>query len=113
MEVVVTTLVGVPLLTVTGDVDHLTAPALEGSIQRAFLLNGMRLLLDLAGCPYLDSGGLSVLLYALREVKGKGWLGVIAPSGNLLRLFEITGLTADPDFRVFRSSKEAPATLEV
>ena len=112
MGVLVTALAGVPLLTVTGEVDHLPAPALERSVQTAFLINGMRLLVDLAGCQYLDSGGLSVFLYALREVKGKGWLGVIAPSGNLLRLFEITGLTADPDFRVFASSEEAMAAVE-
>jgi anti-sigma B factor antagonist len=72
MEVLATALLGVPVLKVTGDLDHLTAPALEKAVQEAFRVNGTRLLFDLTGCPYLDSGGLSVLLYALREVKGKG-----------------------------------------
>ncbi len=112
MEVLESSLSGLPVLKVTGDLDHLTAPAFEQSVQEALRANGMHLLLDLAGCPYLDSGGLSVLLYAVREVRGKGWLGVIAPSGNLLRLFEITGLTDDPDFRVFSSSREAAAAVE-
>jgi anti-anti-sigma factor len=70
------------------------------------------LLLDLADCPYLDSGGLSVLLYAVREVQGTGWLGVVAPSRNLVRLFEISGLAVTPDFRLFVDLDEAPAALE-
>jgi hypothetical protein len=45
-------------------------------------------------------------------VREKGWIGVIAPNPNLLRLFEITGLAAAPDFRVFASSAEAMVALE-
>jgi len=112
MEVLQSCLSGVPLLKVTGEVDHSTAPVLEESVQKALRVNGRRLLLDLAECPYLDSGGLSILLYALRELRGKGWLGVIAPGPNLLRLFEIVGLTAAPDFCVFSSSAEAMVALE-
>ena len=112
MEVLQSSLSGVPVLKVTGEVDHSTAPVLEESVQKALRVSGRRLFLDLADCPYLDSGGLSVLLFTLREVREKGWIGVIAPNPNLLRLFEITGLTTVPDFRVFASSAEAMAALE-
>jgi anti-sigma B factor antagonist len=93
-------------------VDHLAAPALEQAVESILSADATRLLLDLSDCPYLDSGGLSVLLCAVREVRGGGSIGVIAPSPNLLRLFEITGLNVFPDFRVFASSDEVMATLE-
>ena len=112
MEVLQSSLSGLPLLKVTGEVDHSTAPALEDSVQRALRVNGMRLFLDFTDCSYLDSSGLSVLLYAVREVRGKGWLTVIAPGPNLLRLFELVGLTGVADFHVFSGSKEAEAALE-
>jgi len=112
MKVLATSLSGVPLLKVIGDVDHSTSPALDQSVQEALGPNGMRLFLDLADCPYFDSGGLSVLLCTLRQLSGKGWLGVIAPGPNVLRLFEILGLTVAPDFRVFAETADAKAALE-
>ena len=112
MEVRESSLSGLPVLTVTGDVDHLTVQGLEASVQKTLGANGKCLLVDLADCPYLDSAGLSVLLCAVREVKGKGWVGVIAPRPNLVRLFEIVGLNSDPDFHIFSSPDEAAAALE-
>ncbi len=113
MEVLASSVSGVPLLKVTGDVDHLSASALEKSVQDVLSVDGLRLFLDLSGCPYLDSGGLSVLLVTLRQVRDKGWLGVVAPNPNLLRLFEIVGLTSAGSFRVFSDLEEAQsAALE-
>jgi anti-sigma B factor antagonist len=112
MEVLKTALAGVPLLRVIGDIDHVSAPALEAAIQQALGMDHTRLLLDLAGSHYVDSGGLSVLLFACRQVRDEGWLGVIAPDANVLRLFEIVGLTTARGFRVFSSSEEALAALE-
>ncbi len=112
MEVVESSLSGVPHLKVVGDVDHAAAPVLEQSIHRALGEDGGRIFLDLAECPYFDSGGLSVLLFTVREVRGTGWLGVIAPGANLLRLFEIVGLNSAVDFHVFSSSEEAAAAAE-
>jgi anti-anti-sigma factor len=69
------------------------------------------MLLDLTDCGYLDSAGLSVLIHALREVQGKGWLGVINPDANLTRLFEIVGLTASEWFRIFPGVEQASAAV--
>jgi anti-sigma B factor antagonist len=112
VEVLETALSGVPLLKITGDIDHVTAPALEASIQQALGIDGAYLLLDLSDCPYLDSGGLSVLLFVCRQVRDEGWLGVIAPHPNLVRLFDIVGLSTARGFRIFSSSQEAVAALE-
>jgi len=112
MEVLTTAMLGVPVVRVIGDVDHLSAPALDKAVQDAFGAHGLRLLVDLRECSYLDSGGLSVLLFAFRRVRRSGWIGVVAPNRNILRLFEIVGLTGDPHFRVFASSEEAKAAVE-
>ena len=111
MEVLKTAVFGVPVLKVVGDIDHLSAQVLEDQIQESLRAGHGRLLVDLAECPYMDSAGVSVLLYTVRDVKRIGWIGVIAPSGNLVRLFEITGLSANPDFRVFADLDEASAAL--
>ncbi len=112
MEIVRTNLSGIPLLEVTGDIDHLSAPALETAIQQALGMDRVYLLLDLEKCRYVDSGGLSVLLFACRQVRDEGWIGVIAPSSNLLRLFEIVGVTSARGFRIFSSSEEAMIALK-
>ena len=111
MDVRKTALSGLPVLKVIGDVDHSTASALEEAVEGAISADGLPLLLDLTDCPYLDSGGLSVIISAVRKVRGKSWLGVITPNANLSRLFELVGLTAEPGFRVVSSSGEATAAL--
>ena len=111
MRVLESSLSNVPVLKPTGEVDHSNAFILEESVQRALRADGGRLLLDLSDCPYLDSGGLSVILSTVREVRESGWLGVVAPTPNVLRLFEIVGLTAEPGFRVFFDFDQATVTL--
>ena len=111
MEVHQSSLSGVPLLLVTGDVDHSNSSALEQAVREAAAVDSGRLLVDLSECPYLDSGGLSVFLFAVRDMREKGWLGVIGPNPNLARLFEIVGLSADPNFRIFSTREDASASL--
>ena len=106
MEVSKTSLSGVPVLRVTGDVDHATAPDFERAIGEALSLDGGRLLLDLTDCRYLDSAGLAVLISSLRQVRGGGWLGVVGSNANVLRLFDVIGLGSIPAFRVFDSPEQ-------
>ena len=51
MEVLKNALSEMPLLEVTGDVDNLTAAALERAVEDALAADGLRLLLDLSECP--------------------------------------------------------------
>lgn len=107
MEILETSLFGVPLLRVTGEVDHYTSPVLDQAAANALRLDSSRLLLDLTGCLYLDSGGLAVLLSVVGRVRAKGWLGVIGANSRLLRLFEVVGLKTEPAFRAFGDREEA------
>ena len=105
-------LCGQPLLQVLGDVDHAAAPGLRGAVTEAFGGGASHILFDLSSCPYLDSGGVSVLLEALRRVRPAGWLGVIAASPQVLRILSIVGFTIDPFFRSFSTVAEARTALE-
>jgi anti-anti-sigma factor len=99
----------VPLLEVHGEVDHAAGETLRAASGRA-LGEENRIALDLKDCPYMDSGGLSVLLSLLSRVRPSGVLAVIAPDPDLRRIFEIVGLTRDSSFFVLSSTDEL-ATL--
>lgn len=105
MEVIESCYLGVPIVEVRGEVDHATSNALEEVCNRA-LGEGNKMALDLGDCPYMDSGGISVLLSLLKRVRTEGALAVISPDPNLLRVLEIVGLTLDRSFRVLASRDE-------
>jgi anti-anti-sigma factor len=91
---------GIPVLEVDGDLDHLRSDLLEGAIRQ--ILDGSdRLLVDLVRCAYMDSGGLTALLSAARDLPPAGWLGIVGGSKNILRLFEIVGMSSYPGVRMF------------
>lgn len=108
MEVHESRLLDVPLLKISGEVDHWSAPALEQAMQSAC---GDRVLLDLTDCRYLDSGGLGVILSAVQESSAGGGVGVIGPNPDVRRLFEIVGLVANSSFWVFDTSEAAESQL--
>lgn len=101
----------IPLLQIVGDVDHFTAPELEAIAREALASDGGRLLFDLSAVPYIDSGGAGVFLALERDIGPSGWLGVVGASANLLRVFEIVGLTNRPSFRAFARLEDASAVL--
>jgi anti-anti-sigma factor len=91
----------IPVIEVRGDVDHTAQSALAEAARTALGADGDRIVFDLIDCPYMDSGGLSVLLSLLRRARPDGFVGVIGPRSDLLRIFEIVGLTSDSNFQVF------------
>jgi len=111
MEISEASLSGIPLLRVVGDIDHYASSVFDEAMRKTLALDGGRLLLDLSACPYIDSGGLGVILTALEEVRERGWLGVVGPNPNVHRLLEIVGLLGEPCFLVFGDEEEAAALI--
>lgn len=107
MELITAQRGGIPVIEVRGDVDHTTQTALAETARAVLGADGNRILFDLRACPYMDSGGLSVLLSLLRRARPDGFVGVIGPGSNLRRIFEIVGLTSDPSFHVFSDLQAA------
>lgn len=95
----------VPIIEVRGEVDH-SSSRLLGDVSSQALGQGKQILLDLKECPYMDSGGIAVLLSLLLKVRPDGWLGVVSASPDLLRIFSLVGLTTDRSFRSFESRDE-------
>lgn len=112
MELLQSYIGDVPIIRVTGEVDHETARDLRESIDAAFAQGSPYLLLGLESCTYLDSGGVSALLDALRRVRPRGWLGLVAPTTQVHRILTIVGITIDPHIRVFMGLDEARMALE-
>ncbi len=113
MEIIQASLSGIPLVRIIGDLDHFSSSALNDAVQDALGLDDSCVLLDFTECPYLDSSGLGVILTALRKIQGKGWLGVVGCSSDLLRVFTISGLTAQPEVRAFVDLHEASLAVEM
>lgn len=58
-------------------------------------------------CPYVDSGGLSVIFDTLNRItQTDGWLGVIGPNPRVKRLLGLVGLLENEHFRVFESEEQ-------
>jgi anti-sigma B factor antagonist len=108
MDISLSSHLGIPVLRVVGDIDMATAPRFDAALEEHS--DGFRspVLLDLSGCPFVDSGALNVLLQAVRRLGGSAWLGVVGANRNLMRVFEIVALTTDPRFRVFGDLSEVP-----
>ena len=101
MEIIAYTFGDIPILSLAGEFDRTAVSDFCEQAERALGDDGSRLLLQFTDCSYIDSGGIGCLLGILQQVRNRGWLGLLAPDPDVLRLLEIVGLTLDPDFRVF------------
>jgi stage II sporulation protein AA (anti-sigma F factor antagonist) len=83
---------GVIEIAVDGEVDLSVSEQLQLAIDGA---GSAPVLIDLAGCTFLDSTGIAVFLRArrLREEDGDGRLVLHGPSPQVLRVLTVTGLT--------------------
>ena len=77
------------IVTVQGEIDLVTAPLLS----EAFVGLGSRIIVDLRAVSFMDSSGLAVLIQQKSQMEG-GELRIVADGSAVLRLFELSGLTA-------------------
>jgi anti-anti-sigma factor len=113
MNVIESTIGGVPLIVVEGDLDHSSKQVVRNAVSE--ILNGayppQSILFDLTDCTFLDSGGLGVLLYALGQLRADGWLGLIGVSAGANRVLTYTGFLDHEKVRFFSSPSDAAASL--
>lgn len=78
-------------IAVTGRVDTVTAPELEG----AFALDGVKeLTMDLSGVPYMSSAGLRCLLVAQKTMMAQGGsMTVVGTQPAVREVLDITGFS--------------------
>lgn len=86
---------GSRLLEVVGELDLAVADQLRSALD-AIPADVPLVVIDLERCAFLDSTGLAVILAAHQELEGSGRrLVVAAPTRQVERILEITGLTKD------------------
>jgi anti-sigma B factor antagonist len=86
---------GIPVLTVYGEVDVSTAPRLRQELIEVASSGSRRAVVDLEPVEFLDSTGLGVLVSGLKRFRTlEGDLLLVCTQRRVLKVFEITGLTA-------------------
>ena len=93
---------GAPVISVIGEVDRVTAPALEQTLLALTAEPRDELFVDLTGCSFLDSAGLR----SLTETKGRlershGRLALVLSNPNVMRIFQLT--QSDRLFEIYPS----------
>jgi anti-sigma B factor antagonist len=84
---------GVPVVSVSGEVDVATAPILRDRLQELSAGGASTVVIDLQEMTFLDSTGLGVLVGALKRCReGGGELRLVAAQPRILKLLDITGL---------------------
>ncbi|MBK6872992.1 MAG: STAS domain-containing protein [Kineosporiaceae bacterium] len=82
------------VVSVVGEIDVYTAPALRERINDLVAAGHYRLVVDLSSVDFLDSTGLGVLVGGLNRVRTQdGSLHLVCTQEKILKVFQITGLT--------------------
>ena len=97
---------GAPVVSVMGEVDRATAPALEQTLLGVADDRADEAIVDLTSCNFLDSRGLGVLV-ATRErlERSNRRLALVLPKPSALRIFQITQF--DELFEIYPSLRAA------
>jgi anti-sigma B factor antagonist len=94
------------VIEVAGQIDLYTAPEFRQRTHDAIGHGTTRVIVDLSGVSFMDSTGLSVVVSALKRLRGAGGaLALVVTDYDIERLLEITGL--DGMVTIYRSREEA------
>ena len=84
---------GLPVVSVMGEVDLATAPALEQTLLGAAEDGPGELIVDLTGCSFLDSKGLAALVATRGRLEHSNRrLALVLSNPSVMRVFQITQL---------------------
>ncbi|CAM4114507.1 Anti-anti-sigma-B factor [Mycobacterium basiliense] len=96
---------GVAVLSVGGEIDLVTAPALEEAIGEVLAENPAALVIDLSGVEFLGSVGLKILASTYETLGGNAGFGVVARGPATRRPIHLTGL--DKTFPLYPTLDDA------
>ncbi|MCX4856142.1 STAS domain-containing protein [Streptomyces canus] len=88
-----TTVDGIPVITVRGEIDHTVKDMLSEALLAYNDAAPPRTVVDLNGVTFMDSSGINVLIAAHKRMSdADGWLRLAGPQASVLRLIELVGL---------------------
>ena len=112
MDVERSSMRGIPLLVLQGEIGHEDCPRLRHALEDAVGQGADRLLLDLSAVPYIDGGCLGMIWVIAESVAAHGWTGIIGANDDIQRLLRLVGVDRDDTFRLFATRRDARASLE-
>ncbi|HVA69275.1 MAG TPA: STAS domain-containing protein [Candidatus Binataceae bacterium] len=89
--------------------DGASAPALRRELGRLIFEGNRRIVLDLSEADFIDSNGLSALVWALKNLGNSGELVISGACNTVMSMFKLTRL--DRVFRIFTNHEQALAAL--
>ncbi len=105
----ITTLVadhdGIAVVSVSGEIDLVTAPALEQAIGAVVAEGPTALVIDLSGVEFLGSVGLKILAATYEKLGDSAEFGVVARGAATRRPIHLTGL--DKTFPLYPTLDDA------
>jgi anti-sigma B factor antagonist len=96
---------GVSVVSVSGEIDLVTAPALEQAIGAVVADGPTALVIDLSGVDFLGSVGLKILAATYEKLGNSAEFGVVAHGPATKRPIHLTGL--DKTFALYPTLDEA------
>jgi anti-anti-sigma factor len=85
---------GVPVVQIKGDLDHYNTPAFRTIITDLIDKGHTKIVADMAGVEFMDSGGMSGIVFAIKRLSPLGGHISLKNCNRLIaRKFEIGGLT--------------------
>jgi anti-anti-sigma factor len=102
---------GIAVLTVGGDIDLATVPALEAAIDEALVARPTGLVIDLSEVGFLASAGLQALVATHNNVSKSAHFAVVANSASTSRPIQLTGL--DQIFELYPTLDEALTAVQM
>jgi anti-sigma B factor antagonist len=96
---------GALVLSLTGELDLYTAPALRAALQGVVGRSPQRLVVDLAGVTFIDSTALGALVEARSQLGDGKAFALAAPGLEVRRALEVSGL--DRHFAVHETIETA------
>ena len=98
------------VVTISGELDLASAPALHQGLQKTASLGVREVICDLSQLAYMDSTGLSVIISAHKRMESEGTaLVLLSPRPSVERVLDITGVK---EFLTVRSSADGGAPLQ-
>ena len=98
---------GTPVVSVMGEVDLVTAPALEETLVELAENGRDDVVVDLNGCSFLSTAGLKALIAASRRLEESDRsLALVLSNPSVMRIFQITHY--DQLFEIYPSLRTVP-----
>ena len=93
MDIELTELEGLTVISLSGRLDTTTAPDLDAAATKLFESGVYDIRVDMADCEFVSSAGLRVIVAMQKHVMGKGSLVFANVKPEVMDVFDMTGFT--------------------